>query len=204
MAGIVTAGMIGAGLSAVGGIAQMASGIFGKKKRQREIDAMIAQRPKYEIPKEVGEDLAMRRNLVNAQVDGQQELVDSINTDKANALNRVQSSSGSLEDMLAVGVGADAQSQESLIKANDRIGAVKAQRRNDFSQSLSNLSSFRDQAFKLNELDPYNMKTEMTMANNKASREMTFGGLNQAAAGMTSLQTAGNAAGFEGGFFKNG
>ena len=91
MAGIVTAGMIGAGLSAVGGIAQMASGIFGKKKRQREIDAMIAQRPKYEIPKEVGEDLAMRRNLVNAQVDGQQELVDSINTDKANALNRVQS-----------------------------------------------------------------------------------------------------------------
>jgi hypothetical protein len=204
MAGIVTAGMIGAGLSAVGGIAQMASGIFGKKKRQREIDAMIAQRPKYEIPKEVGEDLAMRRNLVNAQVDGQQELVDSINTDKANALNRVQSSSGSLEDMLAVGVGADAQSQESLIKANDRIGAVKAQRRNDFSQSLSNLSSFRDQAFKLNELDPYNMKTEMTMANNKASREMTFGGLNLAAAGMTSLQTAGNAAGFEGGFFKNG
>ena len=204
MAGIVTAGMIGAGLSAVGGIAQMASGIFGKKKRQREIDAMIAQRPKYEIPKEVGEDLAMRRNLVNAQVDGQQELVDSINTDKANALNRVQSSSGSLEDMLAVGVGADAKSQESLIKANDRIGAVKAQRRNDFSQSLSNLSSFRDQAFKLNELDPYNMKTEMTMANNKASREMTFGGLNQAAAGMTSLQTAGNAAGFEGGFFKNG
>jgi len=204
MAGIVTAGMIGAGLSAVGGIAQMASGIFGKKKRQREIDAMIAQRPKYEIPKEVGEDLAMRRNLVNAQVDGQQELVDSINTDKANALNRVQSSSGSLEDMLAVGVGADAQSQESLIKANDRIGAVKAQRRNDFSQSLSNLSSFRDQAFKLNELDPYNMNTEMTMANNKASREMTFGGLNQAAAGMTSLQTAGNAAGFEGGFFKNG
>jgi len=204
MAGIVTAGMIGAGLSAVGGIAQMASGIFGKKKRQREIDAMIAQRPKYEIPKEVGEDLAMRRNLVNAQVDGQQELVDSINTDKANALNRVQSTSGSLEDMLAVGVGADAQSQESLIKANDRIGAVKAQRRNDFSQSLSNLSSFRDQAFKLNELDPYNMKTEMTMANNKASREMTFGGLNQAAAGMTSLQTAGNAAGFEGGFFKNG
>lgn len=204
MAGIVTAGMIGAGLSAVGGIAQMASGIFGKKKRQREIDAMIAQRPKYEIPKEVGEDLAMRRNLVNAQVDGQQELVDSINTDKANALNRVQSSSGSLEDMLAVGVGADAQSQESLIKANDRIGAVKAQRRNDFSQSLSNLSSFRDQAFKLNELDLYNMKTEMTMANNKASREMTFGGLNQAAAGMTSLQTAGNAAGFEGGFFKNG
>ena len=174
MAGIVTAGMIGAGLSAVGGIAQMASGIFGKKKRQREIDAMIAQRPKYEIPKEVGEDLAMRRNLVNAQVDGQQELVDSINTDKANALNRVQSSSGSLEDMLAVGVGADAQSQESLIKANDRIGAVKAQRRNDFSQSLSNLSSFRDQAFKLNELDPFNMKTEMTMANNKASREMTF------------------------------
>ena len=35
MAGIATAAIVGAGLKTVGGLAQMASGIFGKKKRQR-------------------------------------------------------------------------------------------------------------------------------------------------------------------------
>ena len=117
MAGIVTAGMIGAGLQAAGGLAQMASGIFGKKKRQREIDDLLAQRPEYEIPKEVGQDVEMRRNLVNARLDEQQDLVNNINTDKQNQLNLVKSSSGSLSDMLAMGASADAQSQDSLIKA---------------------------------------------------------------------------------------
>tara|TARA_R110002050_G_scaffold261523_4_gene401500 strand:+ start:2909 stop:3520 length:612 start_codon:yes stop_codon:yes gene_type:complete len=201
MAGIVTAGMIGAGLQAAGGLAQMASGIFGKKKRQREIDDLLAQRPEYEIPKEVGQDVEMRRNLVNARLDEQQDLVNNINTDKQNQLNLVKSSSGSLSDMLAMGASADAQSQDSLIKARASGAQERSARRDGYSQSLSNLSSFRDQAFKLNELDPYNQKVEMTMANNKASREMTFGGLNQAAAGATNLGTAGNAAGFEGGFF---
>ena len=69
MAGIVTAGMIGAGTQALGGLISMGQGLFGKKKRQREIDQMIAERPKYEIPKEVGQDVEMRRNLLNSRLD---------------------------------------------------------------------------------------------------------------------------------------
>lgn len=201
MAGIATAAMIGAGLQAAGGLAQMASGIFGKKKRQREIDNLIAQRPKYEIPKEVGEELAMRRNLVNARLDEQQQMYDQLQTNKQNMVNTVKSSSGSLEDLLAVSTSADAGMQDSLQNVRIKGAAERAQRRDGLSQSLSNMSSFRDQAFKLNELDPYNQKVEMTMANNKASREMTFGGLNQTAAGVANFGTAGNAAGLEGSFF---
>ena len=50
MAGIVTAGLIGGGIQALGGLAQAASGIFGKKKRQKRLNALLAQRPKYKIP----------------------------------------------------------------------------------------------------------------------------------------------------------
>ena len=191
MAGIATGMLVaGAGLKAVGGLAQMASGIFGKKKRQREIDNLIAMRPKYEIPKEVGQDVAMNRNLVNARLDGQQELLDQLNTDKQNQLNTVRSSSGSLEDLLAVGTASQAGMSDALIKAQQGGAAQRDKRRADFSQSLSNLSSVRDQAFKLNELDPYNQKVEMTMANNAASRQMTFGGLNQAASGIADVGSA--------------
>ena len=70
------------------------------------------------------------------------------------------------------------------------------------SEALSNLAGFRDQAFKLNELDPYNMKVKMTMDNNNASIEMITGGLKQAGAGISNFGTAGNAEGNTGGFFK--
>ena len=202
MAGIVTAGMIGAGTQALGGLISMGQGLFGKKKRQREIDQMIAERPKYEIPKEVGQDVEMRRNLLNSRLDEQQDLVNNINTDKTNSLNRVQSSSSSLEDMLAMGASADAQSQDSLMKARISGAQERSARREGMSEALSNLAGFRDQAFKLNELDPYNMKVKMTMDNNNASREMITGGLKQAGAGISNFGTAGNAAGMTGGFFK--
>ena len=180
----------------------MGQGLFGKKKRQREIDQMIAERPKYEIPKEVGQDVEMRRNLLNSRLDEQQDLVNNINTDKTNSLNRVQSSSSSLEDMLAMGASADAQSQDSLMKARISGAQERSARREGMSEALSNLAGFRDQAFKLNELDPYNMKVKMTMDNNNASREMITGGLKQAGAGISNFGTAGNAAGMTGGFFK--
>ena len=198
---MITAGMIGAGTQALGGLISMGQGLFGKKKRQREIDQMIAERPKYEIPKEVGQDVANRRNLVNARLDEQQDLVNNLNTDKANTLNTVRQSSGSLEDMLAVGASADAQSQDSLLKARASGAQERSARREGLSEALSNLSGFRDQAFKLNELDPYNQKVKMTMDNNNASREMITGGLKAAGAGATNLGTAGNAAGLEGSFF---
>jgi hypothetical protein len=198
---MITAGMIGAGTQALGGLISMGQGLFGKKKRQREIDQMIAERPKYEIPKEVGQDVANRRNLVNSRLDEQQDLVNNLNTDKANTLNTVRQSSGSLEDMLAVGASADAQSQDSLLKARASGAQERSARREGLSEALSNLSGFRDQAFKLNELDPYNQKVKMTMDNNNASREMITGGLKAAGAGATNLGTAGNAAGLEGSFF---
>lgn len=198
---MITAGMIGAGTQALGGLISMGQGLFGKKKRQREIDQMIAERPKYEIPKEVGQDVANRRNLVNSRLDEQQDLVNNLNTDKANTLNTVRQSSGSLEDMLAVGASADAQSQDSLLKARASGAQERSARREGLSEALSNLSGYRDQAFKLNELDPYNQKVKMTMDNNNASREMITGGLKAAGAGATNLGTAGNAAGLEGSFF---
>ena len=203
MAGIVTAGMVGAGLQAVGGLAQMASGIFGKKKRQREINALLAQRPVYKIPKEIGQDLEMNRNLVNARLDEQQDMKNALMTHQSNQVQRAQAASGSLEDMLAVGAAAGASTEDALIQNRIAGASERAKRRENFSGSLMNMAEARDQAFKLNELDPFNQKVQMTMANNKASREMVFGGLSQAAAGVTNFGTAGNEAGFKTGFFKS-
>lgn len=199
----ITAGMVGAGLQAVGGLAQMASGIFGKKKRQREIDRLLAQRPTYQIPKEITQDMERARTRIDGRLDDQQDMKNALFTNQQNQLQRAQSASGSLEDMLAVGASADAGMQDALIKNRISGAAERQAREKKLSESLVNLAQAKDQAFKLNELDPFNQKVQMTMANNAASRQMTFGGLQSAGAGITGMGTAGIKAGNTG-FFGTG
>lgn len=197
-----TAAMAGAGLQAVGGLAQMASGIFGKKKRQREIDRLLAQRPTYKIPKEISQDMERARTRIDGRLDDQQDMKNALFTNQQNQLQRAQSASGSLEDMLAVGTSADAGMQDALIK-NRMSGAAERQaREKKLSESLVNLAQAKDQAFKLNELDPFNQKVQMTMANNAASRSMTFGGMQSMGAGLANMGAAGVEAGNTGFFGK--
>ena len=199
----ITASMVGAGLQAVGGLAQMASGIFGKKKRQREIDRLLAQRPTYEIPKEITQDMERARTRIDGRLDDQQDMKNALFTNQQNQLQRAQSASGSLEDMLAVGASADAGMQDALIKNRISGAAERQAREKKLSESLVNLAQAKDQAFKLNELDPFNQRVQMTMANNAASRSMTFGGMQSMGAGLSGVGAAGIEAGNKG-FFGDG
>jgi len=199
----ITAGLVGAGMQAVGGLAQMASGIFGKRKRQREIERLLAERPTYQIPKEISQDMERARTRIDGRLDDQQDMKNALFTNKQNQLANVSRASGSLEDMLAVGVSADASMQDALIKNRMSGAAERDKREAKLSQSLVNLAQAKDQAFKLNELDPFNQKVQMTMANNAASRQMTFGGLQQAGQGLMNMQKTGIASG-NGGFFGDG
>ena len=180
-------GLIGGGLQAIGGLAQMASGIFGRKGRQRRLENLIASRPKYQIPKEIQQDMEMRRNRVNSQLDEQQALRDNLFTQQQNQIAMAQQSGGSIEDMLAVGASQDASMSNALINAQAQGASQRAQRLDDFSQAGMNLAQAKDQAFKINELDPANMRIKGTLANDAMSREMTFGGLNQAGGGLANI-----------------
>lgn len=189
MAGIATAAIIGGGIQALGGLAQAASGIFGRKRRQRRLENLIASRPKYQIPKEIQQDMEMRRNRVNAQLDEQQALRDNLFTQQQNQMAMAQQSGGSIEDMLAVGASSDASMNNALINAQAQGAAQRAQRLNEFSQAGMNLAQAKDQAFKINELDPANMRIKGTLANDAMSREMAFGGVNQMGAGLANMGT---------------
>ena len=189
MAGIATAAIVGGGIQALGGLAQAASGIFGRKRRQRRLENLIASRPKYKIPKEIQQDMEMRRNRVNAQLDEQQALRDNLFTQQQNQIDMAQKSGGSIEDMLALGASSDASMNNALINAQAQGAAQRAQRLNEFSQAGMNLAQAKDQAFKINELDPANMRIKGTLANDSMSREMAFGGVNQMGAGLANMGT---------------
>ena len=80
------AAAIGGGLQAIGGLAQTFSGLFGAKKRKREMERMLAERPEYNIPKEAGEQMGAARNQLNARLDNQQDAKQALFTQQQNQL----------------------------------------------------------------------------------------------------------------------
>jgi len=195
MAGIATAALVGGGIQALGGLAQAASGIFGRKKRQKRLERLLAQRPKYKIPTEISQDLEMMRNRKDGRLSEQQDMKNALFTNQQNQIARSQAASGSLEDQLAVGVSADASMQDALIKNRMSGAQERAQRISGYRESLTNMAQAKDQAFKINELDPFKMKLQGTLANDAMSRQMTFGGINQMGAGIANMGSAGVASG---------
>ncbi len=184
------AGAVGAGLQAIGGLAQTFSGLFGAKKRKREMEKMLAERPEYNIPKEAGEQMGAARNQLNARLDNQQDAKQALFTQQQNQLANVQRSSGSLEDMLAIGAASEGNMNEALIK--NRISGAQEmdKRRSRYDQALVNMQEYRDQAFKLNELDPYKEKMAAMQQLKRDNRSMIFGGLGQAAGGLGNFGAA--------------
>lgn len=197
---MIGAGMVGGIIQGIGGIAQAASGIFGRNKRQKRLEALIAKRPKYQIPQELKDDLALTKNRVNARLDEQQDMKNALFTNAQNTVARAGASSGSVEDQLALAASSGAGMQDALIKNRMAGAQERAARLSQFREAGTNMAQAKDQAFKVNELDPYNMLVQGTMANDQMSREMTFGGINQLGAGLANAGSAGIAAGASGFF----
>ena len=196
----LTAGMVGGIIQGVGGLAQMASGIFGKRKRQRELENMLAQRPQYQIPQELSDQLEEARNRKDARIAGSQQLTENIMTSGQNQLANAQRSSGSVEQQLALGSATMGNIENALFKQDQNEQAQRNVNMQNYLQASTNMAQAKDQAFKLNELDPFNQRVQGTMALNQMAREMTFGGLNQMGAGLVSAGTAGVKAGNKGFF----
>lgn len=188
-------GMIGGGIQALGGLAQAASGIFGKKKRQRRLEGLLAARPKYEIPKEISQDLELTRNMKDGRLSEQQDMKNALFTNAQNSVARAQSASGSLEDQLAIGMSAEAGTNDALIKNRMSGAQERANRLSNMREAGTNMAQAKDQAFKLNKLDPFKMKLQGTLANDAMSRQMTFGGINQLGAGLANMGSAATAGG---------
>ena len=177
-------GVAGAGLSVIGGLAQTFSGIFGGGKRKRELEDLLSKRPEYSIPKEAAEQLGPARTDINARLDEQQDLKQSLFTQQQNQLAKAQAAGGSLSDMLAIGASSEASMQDALIK--NRIAGAKerAERKQRYDEALVNMSEYRDQAFQVNEMDPYKERLAAMQQLKRDNREMIFGGLNQAGSGL--------------------
>ena len=192
------AGMIGAGIQAVTGLGQMASGIFGKNRRINKFNEQVDKMPKFQIPKEAGEQLGDASSRLNAELDELQKLRQDLFTQKANTVQNAQNASGDINDLLAMSSSADANMSNALINAQVQGAQQRDVRRQNYYNALTNMQEFRQLQYETNELAPWKMKLDNYQAETERSRNMIFQGAGQLGSGLIS----GSALGIQGGLSK--
>lgn len=113
------------------------------------------QRPTYQIPDEVGQQLGLRQQLLNARMPGAQQAEQNIQENQAANLYNQQQAVGDSASLLA----ANASGQGATNRAMRKLAMQEAQDEERRIRGLENaqrtMANYRDKAFKLNELDPY-------------------------------------------------
>ena len=192
------AGMIGAGIQTITGLAELGSGLFGKNRRINKFDEQVDKMPKFQIPQEAGEQLGDATSRLNAELDELQKLRQDLFTQKANTVQNAQNASGDINDLLAMSSSADANMSNALINAQVQGAQQRDVRRKDYYNALTNMQEFRQLQYETNELAPWKMKLDNYQAETERSRNMIFQGAGQLGSGLIS----GSALGVQGGLSK--
>tara|TARA_R100000353_G_scaffold146413_1_gene105116 strand:+ start:86 stop:703 length:618 start_codon:yes stop_codon:yes gene_type:complete len=193
------AGMIGAGIQTITGLAELGSGLFGKNRRINKFDEQVDKMPKFQIPQEAGEQLGDATSRLNAELDELQKLRQDLFTQKANTVQNAQNASGDINDLLAMSSSADANMSNALINAQVQGAQQRDVRRKDYYNALTNMQEFRQLQYETNELAPWKMKLDNYQAESERSRNMIFKGAGQVGSGLIS----GSALGIQGGLSKS-
>lgn len=185
------AGMIGAGIQAVTGLGQMASGIFGKGRRLRKFNEQVDKMPKFQIPQEAGEQLGDASSRLNAQLDELQAMRQDLFTQRENQVNRAMSASGDINDALAIATSGEANMSDALRKTQQEGAQQREVRRQNYYNALTNMQEFRQLQYETNELAPWKMKLDNYQAETERSRNMIFQGAGQLGSGLISASALG-------------
>jgi hypothetical protein len=176
-------GPAGAAISAGAGLA-LGVGEYLWNKNQAKKDEK--NRPKYEIPAEVGQGLseAQRQALQGLPEAQKQQYLSNLQRGQAYSLGQSQSRKGGLAGIAALN---ENQNQGYANLLSQDAGARMANQKQVYNQ-LQNVADYKGQAFQINQQNPYYEK----VARDAANRGALFKNVGNAA------QLAGYAAGAQG------
>lgn len=143
--------MLPAALPFILGGAQLLGGIFGKKP----------ERPKYRIPGEAQEAVSTARTLANSTTrPGNEAAVTEINQDAADATNAAQRVTGNQSQILGANDRAGLIKSRAMLNNNALNSDFKFNAQKNLIGALNNFAQYRDKAFQLNKMQPYQDKAQ--------------------------------------------
>lgn len=160
---------------------------FGKGKRLEEENV----RPEYQIPDEVFEALrSVQAQMQQFELPGQDLIEQNLSESTAGAIRSAREFSASP----AAASQAAIQAYASEMRAKRDIGIEAADRqdrlKDTYREALAVLSGYRDKAFQINEMDPYQEAMAASSAMKGAGIQNIFSGLSDiAGVGVNALSS---------------
>lgn len=117
--------------------------------------SMNPQRPTYNIPQEVNDKLAQNQMNLNARSAGAGRAQDNLFANQATTIQNAQQSGGGASNQLLAGAMSQAQSNRGFenLSASEREDYQR--RLGNLGQAQSEMGSYRDRAFDINKMQPY-------------------------------------------------
>jgi hypothetical protein len=169
--------MLGLGIlsQGIGSALTAGLGIYQYAKGQQEQDAN--KRPEYQIPKEISDNLsqAQMMALEGLPAEQKQQYIQNIQRSSNFGLRAISSRKGGL-----AGVAGLVQNQNDA-SANllSQDAAARQQNQRFAMQEGNTMANYKDQAFKINKLNPYYEKTAESQALLGAGIQNIAGGIRQ-------------------------
>lgn len=145
--------------AAIGGTVAGISNIIHNKKMKKldqERKAIVANRPKYQIPQEVIDNQQMYKELAASnRLPGQSQIENQLDQKSAGAVQAAMQTGGNTADIL----NTVANINRSNLNSYNQLGVAGAQNRQanmgQYADANAQLSDYRSQAFDYNQNQPY-------------------------------------------------
>lgn len=178
------AGGMGGGIANIaGGLVSGVAGLFQKRKAKKMLDGL--QRPQYSIPQEILKSQKMAEMAANEGLPSAQynNAMKNIQRQQANAISAATDRRG--------GLMAVSKIQQASNDAVGNLDAQDAQARMQNQKTLYGVSGqtaqYRDKAFQINQMQPYQQKRDYAMSVMGAGNQNLMSGVDKALGGVGML-----------------
>lgn len=142
--------------------------------------SMNPQRPTYNIPQEVQDKLGQQQVNLNARSAGAARAQDNLFANQATTLQNAQQAGGGASNQLLAGAMSQAQSNRGFQDLSSGERDDYQRRLGNLGQAQSEMGSFRDRAFEINKMQPYQDAAATKSALIEGGIQNMFGALQSA------------------------
>lgn len=165
---------------------------FGRKKSLRkQIDALIKNRPKYEIQEEAFENQALAKNMAFGRDRGIQQAEQNIETQSTDAIGQAQQVSNSSNAILDTIAGITGNANSSLRSLGVDEANVAANRMRDLYGANNAMIDEQDKAWNFNVNEPYQNQIQELRDRRKARQENLWKAIDTVSSLATNAASAG-------------
>lgn len=177
-------GLVIAGVGTAIGVGQALYGNAQRKKYQRQLDALAAQRPEYEINPEEADimNLAQSRASMGMGAGARQQMQNNTDRTLATLANASLMGGGDANALAAIAERSQNAYNQGAIY-NDQ---VRLQNLSNLQAAYARQSANRDKAWTINDMQPWKDKMTAVSQQLQGANNMMYGGINQAGSGLMS------------------